>query len=116
MIVVRAAQRTECPDFEFEWQSKAKKARKDEYVCTQLNANVGDCFNSDDRWNKLHTTAHLYKLRRVTCSEPGAFQVNTRADKTDIDLCSTARRTAKVTTRVYFKQPPASFCLHRVGS
>lgn len=110
LVVVRDASTLECPDHSFSWSSQGKSS-KTRYVCTHLNAQVGDCFN--DPKNEY---GHLYRLRKVPCSTPGVYQVNTRVESHDYGVCHTADSRYNKTTGVEHKQPPVSFCLHRVGT
>lgn len=113
LIVVREASTTQCPDHSFSWSTRgnSRKSSKTRYVCTHLNAQVGDCFNDPD--NKY---AHLHRLRKVPCSTSGAYQVNTRVESNDYRVCDTARRKYKETTSIRHEQPPVSFCLHLIGT
>ncbi|WP_253814218.1 hypothetical protein [Nocardia amikacinitolerans] len=105
LIVVRETSTIDCPDHDF---SRSSRGKNRTYICTHLNAQVGDCFNDPD-----NRYAHLYRLRKVPCS-PGAYQVNTRVERHDYGVCTTATRNEYgETASIAHKQPPVSFCLHR---
>lgn len=111
LVVVREASTVECPDHSFSWSAQGRRPSKTRYVCTHLNAQVGDCFN-----NPKNKYAHLYRLRKVPCSMAGAYQVNTRVESHDYGVCHTANSKYSETAGVEHKQPPVSFCLHRIGT
>lgn len=109
LVVVREAARAKCADSAYSWTSRGTKPKKKVYVCTHLNAQVGDCFNDPQ-----HRYAHLDLLRKVPCTTPEAYQVNTRIERDEYGVCDAARRKYEQTTSVRHTQPPVSFCLHRV--
>ncbi|MFI9538039.1 hypothetical protein ACIG56_32965 [Nocardia fusca] len=111
LVVVRAAEKTECADFAYSWTSRGTKPKNRVFVCTHLNAQVGDCFN--DPQNRV---AHLYRLRKVSCTTPGAYQVNTRVDRDEYGVCAGTNAKHKQTVSIVHTQPPVSFCLHRVDA
>ncbi|MEU2040155.1 LppU/SCO3897 family protein [Nocardia niwae] len=108
LVVVRGASKVDCPDLPFSWSSRGSRALQ---VCTHLNAQVGDCFN-----NPGNQYAHLHRLRKVPCSTPEAYEVNTRVERADYGVCHAANSEYGQTAEIVHKQPPVSFCLHRVGS
>ncbi|MEU7631835.1 hypothetical protein AB0C34_17875 [Nocardia sp. NPDC049220] len=110
LVVVREVSTAECPDHSFSWSSRGKSSTT-LYVCTHMNAQVGDCFN--DPKNK---DWHLDRLRKVPCSTAGAYQVNTRVESHDYSVCRTAIRKYGETADIEHKQPPVSFCLNRIGT
>ncbi|WP_157107623.1 LppU/SCO3897 family protein [Nocardia amikacinitolerans] len=109
LVVVRTASTAQCPGHPFSWASGGRG--KDFYVCTHLNAQVGDCFNDPAK----NQGSQLYRLRKVPCSTPEAYQVNTRVERHDYSVCTDAGR-YEWTARVEHKEPPVSFCLHLVGT
>lgn len=111
LIVVRAAAKADCPDFQYSWRSRGAKPGKNVEVCTHLNAQVGDCFNNPENKGSL-----LDDLRKVPCTTPGAYQVNTRVERDDYGVCRAVSRKYKQTTQIRHEQPPLSFCLHRVDA
>ncbi|APE35737.1 hypothetical protein BOX37_19300 [Nocardia mangyaensis] len=96
-------------DFEYKVR-KRKSSSTDEYVCTQLNAKVGDCFN-----NPRHVNAHLDRLRKVPCGT-GAYEVDTRLAADDIKVCDESAKKFRDTEEVRFVVPPVSYCLHKIGA
>ncbi|MEV0111578.1 hypothetical protein AB0H42_35435 [Nocardia sp. NPDC050799] len=111
LIVVRAAEKTECADFAYSWTSRGTKSKDTFSVCTHLNARIGDCFTDPES-----QYAHLYRLRKAPCTTPGAYQVNTRVDRDGYDVCADARAKHEQTVSIVHQQPPVSFCLHRVDA
>ncbi|WP_345496228.1 LppU/SCO3897 family protein [Nocardia callitridis] len=109
LIVVRASAAAECPDYAYTWSPPSQMKSKPQNVCTHVNAHVGDCVN--DPGNKY---AHLDRLRKVPCSTPGAYQVNTRIEKHDFGVCAAVSTRYRDTASITHEQPPVSFCLHRV--
>ncbi|MEU1983143.1 hypothetical protein [Nocardia sp. NPDC019395] len=107
LVVVREIDRAPCLDDSFSWSDRAKRRQ---YVCTQLNAQVGDCFNDPG-----HKYAHLDLLRKVPCTAPGAHQVNTRVERDDSGACAAAKDTHDQTVVIHHPKPPVSYCLHPVG-
>ncbi|MFF2088265.1 hypothetical protein ACFVVM_31165 [Nocardia sp. NPDC058176] len=110
LVVVRGASTERCADEPFSSHRISTRGAT-RNLCTQLNAQVGDCYN--DIKNRY---AHLVKLRKVPCSTPQAHQVNTRVDSDDYGVCDNAKLEYGETEKVQHKQPPASFCLHRIGT
>lgn len=110
LIVVRAAAKADCADHSFSWKSRGRKG-KYVYVCTHLNAQVGDCINDPE-----NHYAHLDRLRKAPCTTPGAYQVNTRVERDEYSVCDSASREHEQTASIRHKQPPVSFCLHRVDA
>ncbi|WP_336084164.1 hypothetical protein [Nocardia sp. SSK8] len=103
LIVIRAASTEQCADHSFSASRIPQKGRT-RYVCTSLNAQVGDCYNNID-----HQYAHLYKLRKVPCSTPGSAEVTARTDTDDLTICGTTDPANSTTIR--HKSGPVSFCL-----
>ncbi|MDO3646715.1 hypothetical protein [Nocardia mangyaensis] len=98
-------------DRDFEYKArKHKSSSTDKYVCTQLNAKVGDCFN-----NPRHVNAHLDRLRKVPCGT-GAYEVDTRLAADDIKVCDASEKKFRDTEAVRFVVPPVSYCLHKIGA
>lgn len=108
LVVVREASSVRCADHGYEWKSRHRK--KDRSVCTHLNVQVGDCINDK------HEYAHLYKLRKVPCTTPGALQVNNRAEQTFAQVCGDAARKHRETVPINYQNPLLALCLHRVGT
>lgn len=109
LVVVREAERAKCIDAAFGWSDRVKKRTR--YICTQLNAKVGDCFNG------LHygMPTQLSLLRKVPCGSPGSYQVNTRVERIDHSVCKGIAKKHPQYEAIDFQQPPVSFCLHPVG-
>ncbi|WP_330232101.1 hypothetical protein OHA40_06195 [Nocardia sp. NBC_00508] len=110
LVVVREASTVRCPDYAFS-RSNRGGANKASYVCTQLNAQIGDCFN-----NLRYRDFDVFDLRKVPCSTPGAYQVNTRVERLDYTVCNTANSKYGETAEIRHTQPPVSFCSHRIGT
>lgn len=108
LVVVRGASTVDCADLSFSWSGRGSQKLN---VCTHLNAQVGDCFN-----NPKNQYSHLVRLRKVPCSTPEAYQVNTRVEGDDYGVCKATNSKYGQTADIVHKQPPVSFCLHRVGS
>ncbi|MEV6323830.1 hypothetical protein AB0M45_21940 [Nocardia sp. NPDC051787] len=111
LVVVGKSLNVDCPDSRFSWSAGRKPGTKRRYVCTHLNAQVGDCFS-----NVKYGEGHLFEIRKVPCTTPRAFQVNTRVESDDIGVCKPVRSKYRETIDIAHKQPPVSFCLHRVGT
>ncbi|WP_459545534.1 hypothetical protein [Nocardia sp. X0981] len=111
LVVVREAARANCADHSYSWVPRGRRTGKTIYVCTHLNARVGDCFNDPE-----YRYGNLDLLRKVPCTTPGAYQVNTRVERDEYGVCDAVRRKYEQTTSIRHKQPPVSFCLHRVDA
>ncbi|MFQ6395857.1 hypothetical protein ACLMAJ_20615 [Nocardia sp. KC 131] len=105
--VVRGWKTQRCPAGEFEEYNSSKRGSTT-YVCLQLNAEVGDCFTD------VNSGMQLAKLRKIPCTEPGAFQVNAKSASRDDNVCTAAIiKQHPGTDKV--KHSDKSYCLHPIG-
>ncbi|MFE1592180.1 hypothetical protein [Nocardia sp. NPDC058705] len=90
-------------------RSRQKNTRSPtKYLCTHLNAKVGECVNDPGNVN-----AHLYRIRKVPCGT-GVFEVDTRIDANDSKVCDASRKRFRETKAITHASPAVSFCLHKI--
>lgn len=107
LVVVRKAAKAKCPDQSYSY--RGWKSGKRVHLCTQLNAQVGDCINDPQ-----HRSTSLHQLRKVPCTAPKAYQVNTRVERDEPGICAASKH--EQTRSIRHPKPPVSFCLHRVDA
>lgn len=74
--------------------------------CLTLNAAQGDCFTGD----LAHPTSNIHK---ALCTVKGSYKVTKVFDKGDANLCGTS---GPDTPRLWYANPPITYCLQKTGS
>ncbi|MFE7798112.1 hypothetical protein [Nocardia sp. NPDC057440] len=105
--VVRGWNVQHCPAGEFEEYDSPRRGRTS-YICLQLNAALGDCCT------EVQLTMRLTTLRKIPCTQPGAFQVNAKLDSRDGGVCTTTVRKRHPGTNTLMHSNK-SYCLHPIS-
>ncbi|MFD3706766.1 hypothetical protein ACFWUP_26820 [Nocardia sp. NPDC058658] len=95
-------------DMNFAQSRRKNTSSPMKYLCTHLNATVGECVNDPGNVN-----AHLYRIRKVPCG-PGVFEVDARVEARDPNVCDASRTRFRETKAITHAAPPVSFCLHKI--
>lgn len=110
LIITSAWSTQKCAtgDLDFSRDRRKNTSSPRKYLCTHLNAKVGECVNDPGNVN-----FYLVRLRKVPCGA-GAFEVDTRVDADDAKVCDASRKRFRETKPVTHTTPAVSFCLHKI--
>ncbi|MEV0769279.1 hypothetical protein [Nocardia salmonicida] len=110
LIITSAWSTQKCAtgDLDFSRDRRKNTSSPRKYLCTHLNAKVGECVNDPGNVN-----FYLVRLRKIPCGA-GAFEVDTRVDADDAKVCDASRKRFRETKPVTHTAPAVSFCLHKI--
>ncbi|MEV6657586.1 hypothetical protein [Nocardia fluminea] len=110
LIITSAWSTRKCAtgDMDFSRDRRKNTSEPIKYLCTHLNAKVGECVNDPG-----NVYAHLHRLRKVPCGA-GVFEVDTRVEANDPKVCDAARKQFRETASVTHTSPAVSFCLRKI--
>ncbi|MGW6118919.1 hypothetical protein ACWFRF_07740 [Nocardia sp. NPDC055165] len=110
LIITSAWSTQKCAtgDMDFSRSRRKYTSSPMKYLCTHLNAKVGECVNDPG-----NVKLHLDRLRKVPCGT-GAFEVDTRVEAEDRNVCDATRNRFRETKAVIHTSPAVSFCLHKI--